>query len=426
MKLLRTGLILLCSTAAFGAPAIWTQSKANHWHAKQGWDVGGNYITSDAINQLEMWQADTFDPQKIDTELGWGESIGMNTMRVFLHDLLWQQDADGFRKRVNTFLKIASKHHIRPLFVLFDSCWDPNPKLGLQRAPRPGVHNSGWVQSPGLAALEDPSQYPRLQVYVTGIVRAFAKDERILGWDLWNEPDNLNSGSYNDPQDKADRVAALLPQVFTWARSVHPRQPLTSGVWKGEWTPDKADAMAKIQLENSDVLTFHSYEPPAEFERKVAQLKQYGRPIVCTEYMARPQGSTFDAILPVAKKLDVGAINWGFVEGKTQTNLPWDSWKNPYVDHQPEVWFHDIFLSRWKALPGGGSGFDPTSDCAWRERLEESGITSNGYARLVFAGPLHSRYDSQPVWLGICIWKPGGCVLLGWVRFLRASIWGRT
>src|SRR5579862_5386287 len=177
------------------APVRWTEQQADAWYAKQGWLVGSNYLPATASNELEMWQADTFDPKRIDLELGWAESLGLNTMRVFLHDLLWQQDAPGFQNRIDTFLSIAAKHHIRILFVLFDSCWDPYPHLGKQREPRPGVHNSGWVQSPGAKALEDASQYPRLEAYVTGVVGAFAKDPRVLAWDVWNEPDNLNEGS---------------------------------------------------------------------------------------------------------------------------------------------------------------------------------------------------------------------------------------
>jgi hypothetical protein len=343
-------LVALVAGAALGAaPGPWPTEKAAAWYRRQPWLVGSNYIPAGAINQLEMWQADTFDAQRIDTELAWAESIGMNTMRVFLHDLLWQQDAEGFRRRLDTFLAIAAKHHIRPLLVLFDSCWDPNPRLGKQHAPTPGVHNSGWVQSPGAGALGDPAQYPRLEAWVKGVVSAFANDKRILGWDLWNEPDNTNAGSYTDPADKVQRVLVLLPQVFAWARSVSPSQPLTSGVWQGEWSStDKLSPMAKIQLENSDVISFHSYEPANEFERRVKSLERYGRPILCTEYMARPRGSTFESILPLAKKYKVGAINWGFVQGKTQTYLPWDSWQHPYVEHPPAVWFHDIFYADGK------------------------------------------------------------------------------
>ena len=190
----------------------WTEAQAREWYAKQPWLVGSNYLPAYAANELEMWQAETFDPKRIDLELGWAESLGFNTMRVFFHDLLWEQDADGFKKRIDTFLAIAARHHIRPIFVLFDSCWDPNPQLGKQPAPRPGVHNSRWVQSPGAKALQDPAQYPRLAAYVKGIVGAFAQDPRVLAWDVWNEPDNTNEGSYGDlePKNKVALVLALL------------------------------------------------------------------------------------------------------------------------------------------------------------------------------------------------------------------------
>jgi hypothetical protein len=308
--------------------------------------VGSNYIPANAINELEMWQAESFDPERIDVELGWAESIGLNTMRVFLHDLPWQQDPEGFHKRIDTFLKIASKHHIKPLLVLFDSCWDPDPKLGKQHDPRPGVHNSGWVQSPGAKALQDPGQVPRLEKYVKGVVGAFANDPRILGWDVWNEPDNGNNSELKDfkPEAKTEIVLNLLPRAFEWARSMHPTQPLTSGVWKGDWSsPEKLSAMEKIQLALSDVISFHNYDKPEEFEKRVLWLQRFHRPILCTEYMARTNGSTFQGTLPIARKYRVAAINWGFVAGKTQTYYPWDSWQHPYIDHQPAVWFHDIF-----------------------------------------------------------------------------------
>jgi hypothetical protein len=329
-----------------GQEPRWTSERANAWYAAQPWLVGANFAPADAINELEMWQADTFDPNEIDRELGWAEGAGMNTMRVFLHNLLWEQDPQGFKRRIDQFLTIAAKHHIRPVFVLFDSCWDPDPKLGPQRPPIPGVHNSGWVQAPGRAVLGDPAQYPRLEAYVKGVVGAFANDSRILAWDVWNEPDNLNGPPYRQEElpNKAQLVLALLPQVFAWARSVHPVQPLTSGVWSGDWSSlDAMTPMARVQIEQSDVISFHNYGWPEEFEQKVKQLEQFHRPLICTEYMARGAGSTFDTILPLARQYHVAAINWGLVKGKTQTNLPWDSWEHPYVLAQPTVWFHDVF-----------------------------------------------------------------------------------
>jgi Cellulase (glycosyl hydrolase family 5) len=337
----------LCALAVSQAPAgRWSEAKANDWYAKQPWLVGSNYIPANAINELEMWQAETFDPKTIDKELGWAEGLGMTTMRVFLHDLPWQQDANGYRERINRFLDIAAKHKIKPLLVLFDSCWDPNPHLGKQHDPTPGVHNSGWLQAPGAKALQDPTAYPRLKTYVSGVVSAFGKDPRVLGWDVWNEPDNMNTNSYGsqEPKNKVDLVLTLLPQVFAWARDAGVEQPLTSGVWKGDWSSDdKLSRMERVQLENSDVISFHNYDKGPEFEKRIQWLQRFHRPILCTEYMARGNGSTFEGSLPIAKKYKVAAINWGFVAGKTQTDLPWDSWQQPYVNRQPAIWFHEIF-----------------------------------------------------------------------------------
>jgi hypothetical protein len=329
-----------------GEPTRWSADRANRWYQAQGWLVGTNYITSNAINQLEMFQPGTYDPRRIDTELGWARSFGLNSVRVFLHDQLWAQDPRGFQTRLAQFVGIAANHGIKPLFVFFDSCWDPLPKLGPQHPPRPGVHNSGWVQSPGAEHLGDPRYARVLHDYVTSVLTQFRTDNRVLGWDLWNEPDNpARVYQKVERKDKLDRVAELLPQVFRWARAVDPSQPLTSGVWRGGDQGEQGgrNAISDIQLGNADVITFHSYAEPAGFESRIAELSPLGRPIICTEYLARTQGSTVEAILPVAKGHNVGAFNWGLVAGKTQTYFPWDSWDHPYTA-PPKVWFHDLLL----------------------------------------------------------------------------------
>ncbi|MHB8815265.1 MAG: glycoside hydrolase 5 family protein [Steroidobacteraceae bacterium] len=340
---------MTCFAAPSTASGIerWSAQRAQSWYAAQPWILGSNYVPYDAVNELEMWQAATFDPKRIDVELGWAQGLGMNTMRVFLHDLLWQQDPSGFKRRMRTFLAIADRHHIKPIFVLFDSCWDPNPKLGPQHPPIPGVHNSGWVQAPGAAVLEDPKQYGRLEAYVKDVVGTFAADDRVRAWDVWNEPDNFlgGLGDYpGEPKDKLQRVTWLLPRVFAWARSEHPIQPLTSALWHGaDWSKVTGlNAVERTQIAQSDVLSFHNYDWPESFFARVEQLEPYGRPIICTEYMARGAGSTIDGVLPVGKRMNVGMINWGFVRGKTQTYLPWDSWQRPYVLTQPAVWHHDL------------------------------------------------------------------------------------
>ena len=325
--------------------ARWTPVRAHAWYAEQPWLVGANYIPSDAINQLEMFQAATWNPGLNDRELKLAADTGMNVVRVFLHDALYEQDASGFLSRMDEFLSIAAKHGIRTMPVLFDSCWDPQYVLGPQRPPIPGVHNSGWVQSPGSRTLADPDAEPRLQAYVTGVLERFARDQRVLLWDVWNEPDN-GFGVYKDTElpDKIERVNTLLPRVFAWARASGASQPLTSGVWAGEWgNPERRGETVRIQLTESDVISFHNYDWPEGFEARVRELTSLGRPLLCTEYMARGAGSTFDNTLPLAKVHHVAALHWGLVAGRTQTYLPWDSWQRPYVLQPPTAWFHDLF-----------------------------------------------------------------------------------
>jgi hypothetical protein len=323
----------------------WTEEKANEWYGKQPWFVGCNYIPVNSINQMEMWQAKTFDTVTIDKELELASSIGMNTIRVFLHDLLYQQDPSGFLKRIDIFLKIADKHKIKVMLVFFDSCWDPYPYLGKQRDPKPGVHNSGWVQSPGVHALRDKTEDKRLEKYVKAVVKRFAKDERIFCWDVWNEPDNRNSNSYSDyePQNKAELVVRLMKNVYCWVRSQNPVQPLTSGIWVDLNSKNVyIQAILKLQIEQSDILSFHSYSEAESFEKFVNKLGEYNRPLICTEFLARGNNSTFETILPVAKKYKVGAMCWGLVDGKTNTIHNWGTWQNPDKT-EPKVWHHDVF-----------------------------------------------------------------------------------
>ena len=327
------------------APGRWTVARAADWHRGRPWLVGSNYIPSTAVNQLEMWQGDSFDPATIDRELGFARDLGFTSVRVFLHDLLWKDDAEGFLDRCDRFLAIADRHGIGTMFVLFDSCWHPLPKLGPQPAPLPHVHNSGWVQSPGIEVLRDPDAHPHLRDYVVGVVRRFRDDPRVVCWDVWNEPDNFDGGAAKrpglEPKDKPDLVNALLPKAFAWAREADPVQPLTSGVWLDSDNVRTLNPCKRIQIANSDVVSFHSYGDPPSLERCLVNLAVYGRPLLCTEFMARHNGSVFDPHLRLLREKGVAAYCWGFVNGRSQTIYPWNSGTKAYAA-PPPVWFHDV------------------------------------------------------------------------------------
>jgi hypothetical protein len=321
----------------------WSPERARAWYFDQPWLVGCNFIPSTAINQLEMWQAETFDRATIDRELGWAARLGMNTIRVFLHDLLWNADPDGLCGRISSFLSTAAKHGIATMFVLFDDCWHDGAKLGPQPHPVPGQHNSGWLQAPGHSVIASRSALPRLEAYVRGVVGAFANDNRIVAWDIYNEITNgflpgqaLAEGDREAAYEAALRKRAermplhleLLDLAFAWARSASPQQPLTAGMF----LPDRVlnDRLASL----SDVISFHCYESSDRLSTLIARLRRHERPLLCTEYMARTRGSDFRAALPVFKRDQVGCYNWGLVNGKTQTHISWTG--------ESGRWFHDI------------------------------------------------------------------------------------
>jgi len=316
-----------CQPKQEGRTAPWTKEQAHHWHQQWGWLRGCNFQPSDAINQLEMWQAETFDPVTIDRELGWAAAIGFNCMRVYLHHVAWDVDREGFKNRMGQYMDIAEKYGISTIFVFFDDCWNATCSAGKQPDPQPGVHNSGWVRDPGDLFFEHPELINLLEMYVKDVLTTFKDDKRIVLWDLYNEPGNSGYG---------DKSLDLLKKSFEWAWAVNPSQPLSVGVWN-----INLSNLNKFSVENSDIITYHEYKDLATHRQTVDTLKRYGRPMICTEYMARHFNSTFQEIMPLLKTENIGAINWGLVSGKTNTIFKWEE-PLPEMD-EPPLWFHDIF-----------------------------------------------------------------------------------
>lgn len=326
-KIILTTLLVVIALGSLNAQERWSREKAQDWYNQHDWLSGANFVPSTAINQLEMWQEDTFDPETIDRELGYAEQIGFNTMRVYLHSLAYNADKEGFKSRMEEYLKIANSHNIKTIFVIFDDVWEANPKIGKQPEPKPGTHNSGWVQDPGYPESVEMADSKELETYVKDILNSFGDDDRVLLWDLYNEPGN---------NDKGNESMALLKNVFKWAREANPSQPLSVGLWK--W--DLKD-LNTFQALNSDIITYHSYDEPEKHRRIIELLKTHGRPMICTEYMARTRNNTFNNTLPMLKEENIGAINWGLVNGKSNTIYAWNT---PIESgEEPVEWFHDIF-----------------------------------------------------------------------------------
>lgn len=311
----------------------WSEEKANEWYYSQDWAVGCDYIVSDAINQIEMWQESTFNPTLIDKELAVAEELGFNTVRLFLHDLVYESDPKGFKMRVAQVLDICEIHGIKVVMTFFTNGGKfDDVKLGQQPEPTPGIHNPEWRQTPGAKAVNDPAQWPRLEKYVKDILKTFKNDKRIYCWCLYNEPENDNRGANSLP---------LMRETFKWAWEVNPDQPLTAPYASLMANDDRSNlAVWGFLAENCDIMSFHCYNPVATLmDKYINPLKKMNRPIICTECVGRPANTLFD-MYAICRKENIGVLSFGLFDSKMQCKFHWDSKKGA---KEPKVWFHDIF-----------------------------------------------------------------------------------
>lgn len=326
------------AVAAFEAPGLppgagaepggrWDERRIWQWYDQQGAVKGVNYIPRTAVNSVEMWMADTFDPDTINEELGWAARIGYTAIRVQLQFAVWQDDPEGFLDRVEKLLEIAGSHNLRVVPVLFDDldmAGQP-PRVGKQPPPVEGEHNARWVPSPGFDAVKDRSRWPDLERYVKDVVGTFKRDGRVLYWDLYNTAGNAGMWEETLP---------LMDQAFNWARSVEPAHPLAVAAWR-----EFGSAMASRKLERSDLITFHSFDNVESIEARLLALRRYNRPVICSDWLMRQVGNDFEKVLPLFAAYRIGWFNRGLVAGKTQMQIQQAQFRS---DADPDLWQQDV------------------------------------------------------------------------------------
>jgi hypothetical protein len=342
----------------------WSREAINDWYGRQPWRCGFNYLPRTAVNWIEQWQADTFDAGTIEEELGWAQDVGFNTLRTNLHSLVWGDDPAGLRGRVDRFLGIAARHGVRTMLCLFDDCEfsGRDSRLGPQGDPVPGMHNSRACGSPGRRVVRDPAQWPPLERYVSDVVGHFRDDARIVAWDVYNEPGNAHvfSPGRSEPGESLLPYSLDLARAATaWARAAGPTQPLTVGVWNPVWSEEENAVLLGL----SDVISFHNYGDLTFLEAHVAALRRHtlaeGRPLLCTEWLARGLGSRPATHLPYFARERIGCYHWGLVNGRTQTHLPWPGLES-LADRG---WHHDLFHP-------DGRPYDAEEIALFRETLQ--------------------------------------------------------
>jgi hypothetical protein len=369
-----------CSTVANESVQRWPADKASAWSAQRDWFAGFNYVPSTACNTTEFWGEETFDPATITRELGWARDLGFRSCRVFIQYIVWKDNPEAFKERFTQFLDIAAGKGISVMPVLFDDCafgrpQEFDPYLGKQRDPIPGMGMSSWTPSPGIKLGNSAEERPSLERYVRDMVGSYRADGRILLWDLWNEP---VLGRVGTPE--------RVREVFQWARKEDPKQPLTIGVWTGG---GEYEAIEAAELAGSDIITFHYYGAYDGLKERIAHFEKFGRPVICTEWMARTMGARWDTDLPLFAAEKVPCYNWGLVNGRTQCQFPLDSEPG---SPEPELWYHDLFRK-------DGTPYDPKEHDVLREVTGVTGTPSTTAPSPLFVDPVYDgAADPTLIW----------------------------
>ncbi|NOX97778.1 MAG: cellulase family glycosylhydrolase [Nitrospirae bacterium] len=233
---------------------------------------GANYIPSYARNSIEIWE--NFNPEVIDRELGYAQSLGLNSVRVWLDYRPYAHNPGLMLKRIEAFLCLCDKHKLTVILILFDSCGIEEKDL---REKGENLHWKRWIKNPGYDYLF-PEHWDRFKKYIKDIVGTFLNDHRVLAWDVMNEP-WCQIKPDNDEQKRV--IMRFVKHFAKQVRNLNPDAPITIGVT----TLDRAEQVEDL----IDLISFHSYDTePEKWELLLKKANQYaklkGKPILLTEW----------------------------------------------------------------------------------------------------------------------------------------------
>lgn len=331
----------------------WSNEKIWEWYNSRPWIRGCNYMSADCANGIDQWQEYQFEERFETTkkELALMSELGYNSIRIRPEFFVWEKEHDGFMERFERYIELAAQNGISCMVIFGNDCCPPKEEalnrlyLGEQHVDW-GYHGGrkvsqhGTFAGAGYSLLDDAEYAEKHYEFVREIVEKYKNDERIIIWDVFNEPGNSKRNSMSLPHMK---------KFFEIIRSIDPIQPLTVGIWSQTTELKNLTEAEKYGLENSDIVSYHNYGTYENNIQELKVLKKLGRPILNTEWLNRCGGNTIEELFPLFYLEKVGCYNWGFVAGKYQTYEPhnsvWDNYKSEYYKYNFDFtkWFHDIY-----------------------------------------------------------------------------------
>lgn len=334
----------------------WSKERVWKWYNERPWIRGCNYMSRDCANRIDQWQEHGFEERFETTceELKLAAETGFNSIRIIPEFYVWLKEHDGFMQRLERYVAAADKFGISCMVVFGNDCCPPKEEalnrlhLGEQHVDW-GYHGGrkisqhGRFEGAGYSVLDDPETAEKFYEFVREIVEKYKNDERIIIWDVFNEPGNSRRYSMSHLHMK---------KFFEIIRKIDPIQPLTAGIFSvsGYFDYGKLPEIEKFGLENSDIISYHNYNSYINNVLELKRLKEFERPVINTEWLNRCAGNNVEEMFPLFFLEKVGCYNWGFVAGKYQTYEPWNTiWDDlksgaEYAkNYDFTKWLHDLY-----------------------------------------------------------------------------------
>ena len=329
----------------------WSSKQAQEWYSKQGWLRGCNFIGSDCTNRLDMWQSYKSEEKLLtaEKELALCEKIGFNTVRLWANFDVYYKEADAFMDILEKYITLCDKYHQKVMMVLAYEEDLPRGDVFIAKEMGEQAYALGEHQGRIPLSKEEEAKTPKHYMeydelkdlfikMVKDIVSKYCNDERILCWNIYNEPGIAIN----------ERSIPILNTLFEVVRSYDPIQPLCADVWRGLDNGKIKSKEEQLAFDLSDIISFHSYLPYEHFVEELSYWNKCERPVFLTEWLHRINHNNIFEIYPLLFLNNIANYCWGFVVGKTQTNEPW-----PYMWYEYEQgiitdfdftkWQHDLF-----------------------------------------------------------------------------------
>ncbi|MBR6007662.1 MAG: cellulase family glycosylhydrolase [Clostridia bacterium] len=358
--------------------STWTNDQAWEWQKKVGWLRGCNFIGSDCCNRIDMWQSYNNEAhmRTAERELALCRDIGFNTVRLIIEFDVWFQERARFMQILENYISLCARYGQKVMLVLAN---EAQLCRGEEYVPKPlgeqvyalGYHQGRFPLTDEQKALEPYHELERKQTrskyleMVGEIVGRYRADERVVCWNVYNEP-GISIGM--------ERCLPIIRLMFDTVSELDPVQPLCSDVWY--WKDyDNLNPRDALSARLSDVISWHNYQPLDKFVTGYEQLRRLNKPILLTEWLHRIVHQNVRELYPLLYLERINCWCWGFVAGKTQTYEPWDSlWErfdreNGNTDLDFKLWQHDLFRPSLRP-------YDPaeTETIKRFNRLYESGV----------------------------------------------------